>query len=69
MAAIGTAMGDVAEEAHRGESSQRRPKGRRCLACRRVFPSSGAAERICGPCKDSEDWADAVATTKGHIAW
>jgi hypothetical protein len=69
MAAVGTAIADAAEEVHQGESRQRRATGRRCLACRRVFPSSGAAERICSPCKDSEDWADAVAATKGHIAW
>jgi hypothetical protein len=66
MATAGTAIGDPADKAYRGASRQAR---RRCLACSRAFSSSGAAERICAPCKGSEDWADAVAVTKGHIAW
>jgi hypothetical protein len=64
--AVGTAMGDGAHETCRGASKF---SDRRCLACGQVFPSSGAVERICAPCKGSEDWADAMAVTKGHIAW
>jgi hypothetical protein len=67
MVTVGTAMGDPADKVR--QSRQGRRARRDCLACRQPFSSSGAAERICSPCKGSEDWADAVAVTKGHIAW
>jgi hypothetical protein len=42
---------------------------RRCLSCSQWFNSAGAEERVCEPCKAGEDWADAMATCYGHIAW
>jgi hypothetical protein len=48
----------------------KRPAGRRaCLACGQGFASAGPHERICGPCKDTEEWRDLAAAAKGHILW
>ena len=48
----------------------KRPARRRaCLACGRGFASGGPHERICGPCKDTEEWRDLAAAAKGHILW
>ena len=47
-----------------------RPARRRaCLACGEGFASGGPHERICGPCKDTEEWRDLAAAAKGHILW
>jgi hypothetical protein len=42
---------------------------RACLACGQGFASGGPHERICGPCKDTEEWRDLAAAAKGHILW
>ena len=47
----------------------RRRRSRACLRCRQVFRGDGPGERICLPCKESDDWANAVAATKGFIEW
>jgi hypothetical protein len=48
----------------------KRPARRRaCLACGQGFASAGPHERICGPCKDTEEWRDLAAAAKGHILW
>ena len=48
----------------------KRPARRRaCLACGEGFASGGPHERICGPCKDTEEWRDLAAAAKGHILW
>jgi hypothetical protein len=48
----------------------KRPERRRaCLACGQGFASAGPHERICGPCKDTEEWRDLAAAAKGHILW
>jgi len=48
----------------------KRPQRRRaCLACGQGFASAGPHERICGPCKDTEEWRDLAAAAKGHILW
>ena len=44
--------------------------GRRaCLSCGERFASEGPHERICGPCKDTEEWRDLAAAARGHILW
>jgi hypothetical protein len=44
--------------------------GRRsCLACGQGFASDGPHERICAPCKDTEEWRDLAAAAQGHILW
>lgn len=48
---------------------RRRRRSRPCLRCRQVFQGDGPGERICLPCKESDDWANAVAATKGFIEW
>ena len=59
--------GDVpARKASSGKSSARR---RSCLACRQGFDSDGPHERVCAPCKDTEEWRDLAAAAKGHILW
>ncbi len=59
--------GDVpARKASGGKSSARR---RSCLACRQSFDSDGPHERVCAPCKDTEEWRDLAAAAKGHILW
>jgi hypothetical protein len=49
----------------------RRPrrKARSCLKCRQTFMGSGPGERICLICKETDDWRNAVASTKGFIEW
>jgi len=42
---------------------------RPCLACGERFASEGPHERICPPCKDTEEWRDLAAATGGHILW
>jgi hypothetical protein len=42
---------------------------RACLSCGEVFASEGPHERICGPCKDTEEWRDLAAAAQGHILW
>lgn len=32
------------------------PTLRRCLRCTRMFGSTGSGNRICTPCKESDDW-------------
>jgi hypothetical protein len=52
-------------------SAIRRPrrKARSCLSCRQTFMGSGPGERICLICKESDNWRNAVAATKGFIEW
>jgi len=53
-----------------GVGGAKRPTGRRtCLSCGQGFASAGPHERICGPCKDTEEWRDLAAAAKGHILW
>jgi hypothetical protein len=49
----------------------RRPRrqSRACLMCLETFKSSGPEERVCQPCKDTDEWANAMAVTKGFIEW
>ena len=51
--------------AHARTPARRRP----CLCCGERFASGGAHERICGPCKDTEEWRDLAAAARGHILW
>jgi hypothetical protein len=44
-------------------------RSRPCLRCRRVFRGGGPAERICGFCKETDSWRNAVAASKGFIEW
>jgi hypothetical protein len=37
--------------------------------CLETFKSSGPEERVCQPCKDTDEWANAMAVTKGFIEW
>ena len=55
----------------RGADQPATPAARRraCLACGEGFASGGPHERICGPCKDTEEWRDLAAAAKGHILW
>jgi hypothetical protein len=46
----------------------RQRRQRRCLSCSQWFISSGIGEQLCGLCKSSEDWADAMAACHEHIA-
>ena len=48
---------------------RRAARRRSCLACGQGFASDGPHERICGPCKDTEEWRDLAAAAKGHILW
>ena len=53
-----------------GAGGARQPARRRaCLACGQGFVSAGPHERICGPCKDTEEWRDLAAAALGHILW
>jgi len=58
----------VAKTQNEGFRRPRR-KARSCLNCRQSFMGSGPGERICETCKASDDWANAVAATKGFIEW
>ncbi|MFM9843542.1 MAG: hypothetical protein ACKVOI_11295 [Dongiaceae bacterium] len=51
--------------------AMRRPrrKARSCLKCRQSFMGSGPGERICLACKETDNWSNAVAATKGFIEW
>jgi hypothetical protein len=47
------------------------PKQRRCLSCRRAFPSAWAGERVCRACKGTRAWKDgermrSVASRSSH---
>lgn len=54
-----------------GINAIRRPrrKARACLSCRQTFMGSGPGERICLICKETDNWRNAVAATKGFIEW
>ena len=52
-----------------GGASRRPARRRACLACGQGFASDGPHERICGPCKDTEEWRDLAAAAQGHILW
>jgi hypothetical protein len=51
--------------------AMRRPrrKARSCLYCRQTFMGSGPGERICLNCKETDEWRNAVAASKGFIEW
>ena len=61
---LGRSAGSIAVKASRLGLPPRSPDGsgtiRRCLAsgCGRYFLSKGPHNRICEPCKASEEWAD-----------
>ena len=40
------------------ESTRSSHKRRRCLICGQGFRAPGPFLRICGPCKESEEWQD-----------
>ena len=63
--------GDGAGPAAAERTDRSRPACRRrpCLACGQGFASAGPHERICGPCKDTEEWRDLAAAAQGHILW
>ena len=53
-----------------GAGGTMQPARRRaCLGCGQGFASGGPHERICGPCKDTEEWRDLAAAALGHILW
>ena len=67
----GDGAGPAAAKAAAETTVRSRPAGRRraCLACGQGFASGGPHERICGPCKDTEEWRDLAAAAQGHILW
>jgi RNA polymerase subunit RPABC4/transcription elongation factor Spt4 len=56
-------------EGAKAEGAKRPAARRACLACGQGFASAGPHERICGPCKDTEEWRDLAAAARGHILW
>jgi hypothetical protein len=39
-------------------------KMRRCLMCKRPFPSAWAGERFCRACKSTEAWRSGIVGTR-----
>jgi hypothetical protein len=48
---------------------QQQAKGRPCLSCRSMFPSTGPGNRICSGCKQRDAWSAAPAEFSIHAAF